>query len=100
MDLSLSSFARSSIPPPLKSCNLTSLSNFPNYSFKSRNFSLTPLISRQNRRIRAQYSCNSGSGGGGGGDDDGFVVDEVPHLTNFLPDLPVIRAIIVVILRK
>lgn len=88
MDLSLSSFARSSIPPPLKSCNLTSLSNFPNYSFKSRNFSLTPLISRQNRRIRAQYSCNSGGGGGGGGDDDGFVVDEVPHLTNFLPDLP------------
>ncbi|KAJ9678754.1 hypothetical protein PVL29_020830 [Vitis rotundifolia] len=86
MDLSLSSFALSSIPPPLKSYNLTSLSNFPNYSFKSRNFSLTQLISRQNRRIRAQYSCNSG--GGSGGDDDGFVVDEVPHLTNFLPDLP------------
>ncbi|XVF49424.1 hypothetical protein PTKIN_Ptkin04bG0010500 [Pterospermum kingtungense] len=51
-------------------------------NFKSRNQSYLkkPLISRQNFLIRSQASDQTA--------DDGFVLDDVPHLTDFLPDLP------------
>ncbi|XP_017973393.1 PREDICTED: ATP-dependent 6-phosphofructokinase 4, chloroplastic [Theobroma cacao] len=50
-------------------------------NFKSRNSSLKkPLVSRQTLPIRAQLSDQTV--------DDGFALDDVPHLTNFLPDLP------------
>ncbi|XP_022735850.1 ATP-dependent 6-phosphofructokinase 4, chloroplastic [Durio zibethinus] len=80
MDLSISSpFSKSSPPIPTflfkpRSPVLHSL------NFKSRNsYPKTPLISCLNLRIRAQVLDQTA--------DDGFVLDDVPHLTNFLPDL-------------
>ncbi|KAK8680185.1 hypothetical protein V6N13_109137 [Hibiscus sabdariffa] len=50
-------------------------------SFKPRNSYLSnPLLSRRYFPIRAQVSDPAV--------DDGFVIDDVPHLTTFLPDLP------------
>ncbi len=80
MDLSLSP---SLIPTPIpfKSHTFTLFTNLPNLNSKSRNFLRKPLISRQKRPIRAQSSNQTPI--------DGFVLEDVPHLTNFLPDLPV-----------
>ncbi|EXB57233.1 6-phosphofructokinase 4 [Morus notabilis] len=61
--------SKSSTPPYL-----------PNPFFKSRSFLRFPLFSRQNNPIRCQSSYQT--------PDDGFVLEDVPHLTNFLPDLP------------
>uniref|UniRef100_A0A2N9G8I2 Phosphofructokinase domain-containing protein n=1 Tax=Fagus sylvatica TaxID=28930 RepID=A0A2N9G8I2_FAGSY len=79
MDLSLSP---SLIPTPIpfKSHTFTLFTNLPNLNSKSRNFLRKPLISRQKRPIRAQSSNQTPI--------DGFVLEDVPHLTNFLPDLP------------
>ncbi|GMP23880.1 hypothetical protein CsSME_00001331 [Camellia sinensis var. sinensis] len=87
MDLSLSRN-----PPPLclsktsytRSRYLLSvpLSNFPNLNLKPRIFSRKQLHWRHNHPIRAQNSNHT--------IDDGFELEDVPHLTNFLPDLPVI----------
>ncbi|XP_030934548.1 ATP-dependent 6-phosphofructokinase 4, chloroplastic [Quercus lobata] len=88
MDLSLS---QSIIPTPIipynksHTFNFTLFPNFPNSNSKSKHFLRKPLISRQNRpiRIRAQTpSVNNNE------HNDGFVLEDVPHLTNFLPDLP------------
>ncbi|KAM5557010.1 ATP-dependent 6-phosphofructokinase 4, chloroplastic [Rosa sericea] len=49
-------------------------------SLKSRTF-LLPSLSRQNRPIRSQSSNHQPR-------DDGFVLEDVPHLTDFLPNLP------------
>ncbi|KAM6582054.1 hypothetical protein CsatB_009056 [Cannabis sativa] len=49
--------------------------------FKSRSFSIFPLFSRQNHPIIRSQSSNQAA-------DNGFVLEDVPHLTNFLPDLP------------
>ncbi|KAL4326042.1 hypothetical protein GQ457_11G030130 [Hibiscus cannabinus] len=50
-------------------------------SFNPRNSYLSnPLLSRRYFPIRAQVSDPAV--------DDGFVIDDVPHLTTFLPDLP------------
>ncbi|CAL5366766.1 unnamed protein product [Camellia sinensis] len=85
MDLSLSRN-----PPPLclsktsytRSRYLLSvpLSNFPNLNLKPRIFSRKQLLWRHNHPIRAQNSNHT--------IDDGFELEDVPHLTNFLPDLP------------
>ncbi|GMN41055.1 hypothetical protein TIFTF001_010260 [Ficus carica] len=56
-------------------------SHLPKPFFKSRSFLCFPLVSRQNHPIRCQTSSRTP-------DDDGFVLEDVPHLTNFLPDLP------------
>ncbi|KAG7972388.1 hypothetical protein I3843_07G181500 [Carya illinoinensis] len=65
---------------PFKSHASPPRPNFPNFnSKKSRNFFRNPLISRQNCRIKAQSS--NGTAG------DGFVLEDVPHLTDFLPGL-------------
>ncbi|KAL5744153.1 hypothetical protein ACOSP7_027010 [Xanthoceras sorbifolium] len=85
MDLSihspLSKSSPSLSPFPFNSNNTTLNPVFHCLNFASRNFRIKPLISRQNQRIRAQVSDQSVN-------DDGFVLEDVPHLTNFLPDLP------------
>ncbi|KAL5569792.1 hypothetical protein UlMin_026367 [Ulmus minor] len=48
--------------------------------FKPRSFIRFPLSWRQSQPIRSQSSDQTA--------DDGFVLEDVPHLTNFLPDLP------------
>ncbi|ESQ31776.1 hypothetical protein EUTSA_v10003971mg [Eutrema salsugineum] len=57
--------------------------DFPVPALKLKNVSGLQRISHQNRLLRAQ--CSNGLGPVG---DDGFVLEDVPHLTNFLPDLP------------
>ncbi|XP_004309023.1 PREDICTED: ATP-dependent 6-phosphofructokinase 4, chloroplastic [Fragaria vesca subsp. vesca] len=57
-----------------------SLRNLRRPSLKSRSF-LAPSLSRQNRPIRSQSSNHQPV-------DDGFVLEDVPHLTDFLPNLP------------
>lgn len=52
-------------------------------SFKSRSFLGFPFRSRQNQPIRSQSTNHQPA-------NDGFVLEDVPHLTNFLPNLPVI----------
>ncbi|XP_016744469.1 ATP-dependent 6-phosphofructokinase 4, chloroplastic isoform X1 [Gossypium hirsutum] len=83
MDLSISSPFRGAFPAPTSTFILNPKSrcshslNF----FKHRNsYSKNPLFSRQKIPIRAQVSDPAV--------DDGFVIDDVPHLTDFLPDLP------------
>lgn len=65
---------------PLKFHTFSPSLNLPNFRPKSGNFLRKQLISRQNRSIRAQTSNGSAN--------DGFVLEDVPHLTDFLPDLP------------
>ncbi|GKV17517.1 hypothetical protein SLEP1_g28015 [Rubroshorea leprosula] len=75
MDLAIPS------PPFLfKPQNLLRPSLLHSLNFESRVFAKKPLISRQNSRIRAQFLDQKV--------DEGFVLEDVPHLTNFLPDLP------------
>ncbi|CAH2043990.1 unnamed protein product [Thlaspi arvense] len=56
---------------------------FPVPALKLKKVSVLPRISHRNCLIRAQ--CSDGLGPV---EDDGFVLEDVPHLTNFLPDLP------------
>ncbi|KAI9160710.1 hypothetical protein LWI28_010873 [Acer negundo] len=85
MDLSIHSpLLRSSpslSPCPFNSKNTTLNPVFHSLNFDSRNFQRKLLVSRQNQRIRAQVSDQIVN-------DHGFVLEDVPHLTNFLPDLP------------
>lgn len=77
MDLSVSPslfrISPSSNSFPSKFQNPVSLPNFPNLNYKSTTFLRNPLIWRQN--------CKATDG-------DGFVLEDVPHMTQFLPDLP------------
>jgi 6-phosphofructokinase 1 len=50
---------------------------------KLKKVSVLPRILHQKRLIRAQ--CSDGFKPE---EDDGFVLEDVPHLTKFLPDLP------------
>ncbi|OMO94819.1 hypothetical protein CCACVL1_05780 [Corchorus capsularis] len=88
MDFSIPSHLSNSKASPLPSTFLSSKSQLPRFpirhhlSFKSRNsLKKPPLISRQNFAIRAQEVSDQAV-------DDGFTLDDVPHLTDFLPDLP------------
>lgn len=56
--------------------------DFPLSSLKFNSLSVLPRISQRNRPIRVR--CSDGMAEA----DDGFVLEDVPHLTNFLPDLP------------
>lgn len=58
--------------------------DFPLPALKLKNVSVLPRISHRNRLIRAQSSDGIAAE-----EDDGFVLEDVPHLTKFLPDLPV-----------
>ncbi|KAH7557339.1 hypothetical protein JRO89_XS11G0124100 [Xanthoceras sorbifolium] len=97
MDLSihspLSKSSPSLSPFPFNSNNTTLNPVFHCLNFASRNFRIKPLISRQNQRIRAQVSDQSVN-------DDGFVLEDVPHLTNFLPDLPVTHTMLVLLFQS
>uniref|UniRef100_A0A2C9UIR8 Phosphofructokinase domain-containing protein n=1 Tax=Manihot esculenta TaxID=3983 RepID=A0A2C9UIR8_MANES len=88
MDLSIpSSFSVSEIFPSSRSLSPPSFQKLRLFPFiydsnlKSRNFPTRSLFCRQNRlSLRAQTS--------NGALNDGFVLEDVPHLTDFLPDLP------------
>ncbi|XP_057482658.1 ATP-dependent 6-phosphofructokinase 4, chloroplastic isoform X1 [Actinidia eriantha] len=56
------------------------LSNFPNQDLKPRISLRKPLFLRHSNPIRAQNPHKA--------IDDGFFIEDVPHLTNFLPNLP------------
>ncbi|KAI4347709.1 hypothetical protein L6164_008493 [Bauhinia variegata] len=54
----------------------------PNPGFQCRIFFRKPLLSRENNHVvRAAQSSEQS-------ENDDFVLEDVPHLTNFLPDLP------------
>lgn len=76
---------------PLQKCSrLGSFHTFSlNKKLASKAVSLwTPLIWRQPRLFRLKAQSATDSNDKHGGDD--FIVEDVPHLTHFLPDLPVI----------
>ncbi|XAR71830.1 6-phosphofructokinase [Bertholletia excelsa] len=89
MDLSLS-YSLSRNPPSLPlfkpssplsyRCPERSLLNLPNPKFRPKISLSKPLLCCWNHSIRAQVQDQIF--------DDGFVLEDVPHLTNFLPDLP------------
>lgn len=91
MEISLSSpLSRNPPPFPLSTTpsphnfqihRLFSSSPYPNSISKFS--SISPLICRHNHSIRAQDQNRNPVENGG------FVLEDVPHLTNFLPDLPV-----------
>ncbi|KAK9291670.1 hypothetical protein L1049_019619 [Liquidambar formosana] len=98
MDVSISSSLSATRPSlslssssfPFKPHNLIPSPNFPDSNFKSRNFLRKALIWRQNQPVRAQ-NCNNSpiqENSDSSFSDDGFVLEDVPHLTHFLPDLP------------
>ncbi|XP_077244976.1 ATP-dependent 6-phosphofructokinase 4, chloroplastic-like isoform X2 [Tasmannia lanceolata] len=66
-----------------KSPKEKSISRFSNHDFRfrNRNFIKKPLIWHGKDAIRAQKTILNG--------DEGFVIEHVPHLTDYLPDLPV-----------
>lgn len=94
MDLSILRSSSSSFSTTSPSLSLTQLplpSNshkfilfpfLPNFNPKSRKTPTKSLFWRQNLSLRPQTSNH-----------DGFILEDVPHLTNFLPDLPVISSL-------
>lgn len=86
MDL-LIRYPLSKTPPALFPFNSGNTIQYPAVrclNFELRNFQVKSLVSRQNRRIRAHISNERAN-------DDGFLLEDVPHLTHFLPDLPVVN---------
>ncbi|XP_050386753.1 ATP-dependent 6-phosphofructokinase 4, chloroplastic [Argentina anserina] len=82
--ISLSSSSSSSsllLPSPRLRLRSNSQASILLRSLKSRSF-LAPSLSRQNRPIIRSQSSNHRPL------DDGFVLEDVPHLTDFLPNLP------------
>ncbi|CAB4271183.1 unnamed protein product [Prunus armeniaca] len=65
-----------------RSQSFPSLQNLRHPSFKSRCFFGVPFRSRQTQPIRCQSSNQQPA------KDDGFVIEDVPHLTDFLSNLP------------
>ncbi|BBG98193.1 phosphofructokinase 4 [Prunus dulcis] len=65
-----------------RSQSFPSLQNLRHPSFKSRCFLGVPFRSRQTQPIRCQSSNQQPA------KDDGFVIEDVPHLTDFLSNLP------------
>ncbi|AED97493.1 phosphofructokinase 4 [Arabidopsis thaliana] len=65
------------------SSNVLPRRDFPLPALKLKKVSVLPRILHQKRLIRAQ--CSDGFKPE---EDDGFVLEDVPHLTKFLPDLP------------
>ncbi|TYJ25429.1 hypothetical protein E1A91_A07G049900v1 [Gossypium mustelinum] len=83
MDLSISSPFRGAFPAPTSTFILnpkSRCSHSLNFFKHQNSYSKNPFFSRQKIPIRAQVSDPAV--------DDGFVIDDVPHLTDFLPDLP------------
>ncbi|KAF5731044.1 Phosphofructokinase 4 [Tripterygium wilfordii] len=79
MDLSVHT-ASPSLPFPHHSSLLFNSCSHSMLRLEYRSLYWKPLSWRQNRAIRAQSPNQT--------PNDGFVLDDVPHLTHFLPDLP------------
>ncbi|XP_019240544.1 PREDICTED: ATP-dependent 6-phosphofructokinase 4, chloroplastic isoform X2 [Nicotiana attenuata] len=97
MELSLSIASSLRFPQtdsiPLHYCSLPgSLHAFSNSNLASKSVSLRrPLIWRQPRLVRLRAESVTPTESNGSVDkygDDDFIVEDVPHLTDFLPDLP------------
>ena len=94
MDISLTS-SRSQFSPPFFQSSFSPHLSFESNAFTSlpfpfnlRSRSTISLLSRQKLRvIKASQSSSSCSKQA---HDDGFVLEDVPHLTHFLPDLQVL----------
>lgn len=101
MELSLPSpsslrFPQKDFVPLHKFSRPGSFHTFSNKNLASKSISLfTPLIWRQHRLVtpKAQSSIDSNGTADKHGDDD-FIIEDVPHLTHFLPDLLVISEIL------
>ncbi|KAK4734284.1 hypothetical protein R3W88_008545 [Solanum pinnatisectum] len=95
MELSLSNTSSLRFPQndflSLHNCSRPgSFHSFSNKKLASKSVSLwRPLIWRQSHlvRLEAQTAIESNASGDKHDDDD-FIVEDVPHLTDFLPDLP------------
>ncbi|KAK9178468.1 hypothetical protein WN943_027659 [Citrus x changshan-huyou] len=87
MDHSISSRSLSRSPSPsispFNSKRMILNPVFHKFNFDSRNFEIKPLVSRQNRPVVVAVRSSNQKV-----HNDGFVLEDVPHLTNFLPDLP------------
>ncbi|KAJ6414922.1 hypothetical protein OIU84_003857 [Salix udensis] len=78
MDLSLAAAASSSFDLLFLNAHKFSLFQCnPNFSLKSKPLPAKSLFWRQNHQVRVRAL-----------NDDGFVLEDVPHLTDFLPHLP------------
>ncbi|CAN4080729.1 unnamed protein product [Withania somnifera] len=95
MELSLPNTSSLHLPEndlvPLHKCSRPgSFHTYSNKKLASKSISVwRPLIWRQPRlvRLKAQSDIDSNVSGEKHGDDD-FTIEDVPHLTHFLPDLP------------
>ncbi|XP_024037621.1 ATP-dependent 6-phosphofructokinase 4, chloroplastic isoform X3 [Citrus clementina] len=89
MDHSISSRSLSRSPSPsispFNSKRMILNPVFHKFNFDSRNFEIKPLVSRQNRPVVVAVRSSNQKV-----HNDGFVLEDVPHLTNFLPDLPIV----------
>ncbi|KAI3458357.1 hypothetical protein Pfo_015020 [Paulownia fortunei] len=83
------SLSRNSVPLTSLNTKFTPISSFSFADFAlTKQFSLRrPLISRQNCLIKVQASTDGAIYVNEEQNDD-FILEDVPHLTNFLPDLP------------
>ncbi|KAK4796149.1 hypothetical protein SAY86_028475 [Trapa natans] len=75
--------------PPAKPCISASKFQAPPTKLYSRSIKIhsRPPLLRLKGAIRA-HDADQALSLSGATDDDGFVLEDVPHLTNFLPDLP------------
>ncbi|KAH9647944.1 DUF676 domain-containing protein [Citrus sinensis] len=85
MDLSIPSrsLSRSPSQSPFNSKRMILNPVFHKFNFDSRNFKIKPLVSRQNRPVVVAVRASNNKKI----HNDGFTLEDVPHLTNFLPDL-------------
>lgn len=85
------SLSRNSVPSTSLNTKITPVSSFSFANFAlTKQFSLKkPLVSRQNCLIKVRASTDDAINVNEDQDDD-FILEDVPHLTNFLPDLPVL----------
>ncbi|XP_020882381.1 ATP-dependent 6-phosphofructokinase 4, chloroplastic isoform X1 [Arabidopsis lyrata subsp. lyrata] len=81
--ISLLGSTKPSLSSLIPSSNVLHRRDFPLPALKLKKVSVLPRILQQKRLIRAQ--CSDGFKPE---EDDGFVLEDVPHLTKFLPDLP------------
>ncbi|CAI9783046.1 unnamed protein product [Fraxinus pennsylvanica] len=85
-----------SIPSNYANRNLKSFSDFYNPTFIAKFSAKKPLFicnSRQPFSLRIRAQTSNGSNVNVNEDQiSDFIIEDVPHLTNFLPDLPVFLA--------
>ncbi|GFQ01037.1 ATP-dependent 6-phosphofructokinase 4 chloroplastic [Phtheirospermum japonicum] len=85
------SLSRNSVPSTSLGTKITPSSSFgfANFALAKQSYLKRQLISRQNCSIRAQSPTTDGAINVIHEEhNDDFILEDVPHLTNFLPDLP------------